>query len=126
MSKVLPGIIAPLVFLALCGCAPVARRAELDQRILRTSNSVYPGPDRLYYIGSDGIYDYYVVQWYLEDERGLSAGDQTYKVLRAESVEDPRTQVTTDRSKWRFAGPSKASNDYKIKHPEQPGSAPAS
>ncbi|MDB5354876.1 MAG: hypothetical protein JWN24_1329 [Phycisphaerales bacterium] len=110
MSKLLGYALSLAAIVLLCGCTPTTRRGELDERVEKS----YAGslPDKLYYTGSDPTYDYYVL------ESGTGGGHKTYKVLQAESVEDPRTAVTEDRNKWRFAGPSKTINEYMLRNGE--------
>lgn len=113
-----------LAVMLLCGCTPTIRRAELDQRIQKSYARSFP--DKLYYTGSDDSYDYYVIENELSAGQSTVNRPQTYKALRSESVEDPRMAVTEDRSKWRFAGPSKSINDYMLKHGDDATPPPAS
>ncbi|MDB5333641.1 MAG: hypothetical protein JWP03_4792 [Phycisphaerales bacterium] len=118
MSQPYRYALSVMALVLLCGCTPTAKRGELDDRVQKSFAGSFP--DKLYYTGSDGTYDYYVL------ENGLGSSRQTYKVLQGESVEDPRTPVTEDRAKWRFAGPSKSISEYMLKHGDDATPPPAS
>lgn len=81
--------------LVAAGCSAGAasgttHMVDLDNAV--QSSFATSHPDRLYYVGSDGRYDYY----YLQNE------NRRYRVPQDESLREPRMAVTDDRSKWQI------------------------
>ena len=80
--------------LAAGGCAAnsaasgTTHMQDLDTAVQSSYETTHP--DRLYYIGSEGQYDYYFLQ----------NKNKRYRVPQSESLRDPRMGLTDDRSKW--------------------------
>lgn len=84
--------------LAAAGCSTTATSSathmqDLDNAVLSSYSGTHP--DRLYYMGTEGNYDYY----YMQNE------NKKYKVARSESLHDPQMPLTEDRSKWQVITP---------------------
>jgi hypothetical protein len=85
--------------LAGTGCSSNAKPSathmqDLDNTVLSSYSSSHP--DRLYYMGTEGDYDYY----FMQNE------NKQYKVPRSESLHDPRMPLTDDHSKWQIVPPA--------------------
>ncbi|HEY2587425.1 MAG TPA: hypothetical protein VGI81_16895 [Tepidisphaeraceae bacterium] len=84
--------------LAAAGCSTSSQSSTTHMQDLNNAVlSSYSGthPDRLYYIGTQGDYDYY----YMQNE------NKRYKVARNESLRDPTMPLTDDHAKWQIVTP---------------------
>lgn len=94
---------AGLIGLA-AGCGASASSAtptnmqELNNTVLSSYSTSHP--DRLYYTGSEGDFDFY----YLENQK------KEYKVPKSQSLQEPRMKRTQDRSQWQVVTPMGAAD----------------
>jgi hypothetical protein len=88
---------APLLLLILaCGCTDTVTKAGLDAKA--TERAGFTFPDRTYYVGSDGRYDYFVIR------RGLGGSTHRFRVLESEGAITNRFSVTKEETRWRGYG----------------------
>ncbi len=87
-----------LLLLLLCGCIdPVTvTKAGLDAKAAQHAGFTFP--DKTYYVGSDGGYDYFVIR------RGMGNSADRYRVLQTEGAVTNRFQITKDETRWRGYG----------------------
>jgi len=81
-----------LVLLLLCSCTETVTTAVLDAKAAEQDGNSFP--NKAYYIGSDGGYDYFII-------RRFYGGSSRYRVLESESAVTNRFSLTKDEARWR-------------------------
>jgi hypothetical protein len=79
------------------GCfRSVTRRRQPIHSTL--DHATFTLPDKTYYVGSEGRYDYFVIR------RGLEGSTRRYRVLQSEDSVTNRFSITKDETRWRGYG----------------------
>jgi hypothetical protein len=82
--------------LFVCGCVRTVSKDELDD--WRMEHAAASVPDRTYYVGSEGQYDYFVLR------RGTGDRMHRYRVPKEEAAVRERFGRTTNEMEWREYG----------------------
>jgi hypothetical protein len=88
----------------VCGCASTPRtltKAGLEAKATKHADT--SSPDRVYYVGSDNRYDFFVVR------SGAGKPSQLYRVSALEKAVADKFLVTKDEAEWR---------DYQVPTPD--------
>jgi len=88
---------APLfLLLVLFGCTETVTKSGLDAKAQEQAGNSFP--DKTYYVGSDGGYDYFAIR------RGLGGSTHRYRVRESEGTVTNRFTLTKDEAHWRGYG----------------------
>jgi len=96
MMAIRPLAAGLIITLLLCGCTRTVSRPELEVKAAEHNGFTFP--DRLYYCGSKGGYDYFVIR------NGFSGSSSHYRVLQLKDADTNSFAFTKDETRWLYFG----------------------